>query len=98
MYPGNVIREVMYRSYTRDRMLQARRLEDKTEPYVISIAVSKLRKCLPRKTVTEIVYPMTAYGPGMSGSKPAWVVPHFGGNRIRKPLRKALQVVYDIQS
>jgi len=97
MDPRNVVRDVLHRRYTGERMGLAVWLEHKAKADVIPEAVSTLRECLACVPVSEAVHPVLSKCPSVTNHETPRMVPHLWGDRAGKPLRKYLFVFYDVQ-
>jgi hypothetical protein len=72
--------------------------EHEAESDVIAVAVPALRKCLPGKTVTEIIHPIVPDRPVVPNPDTVRMAPNYRRSGAREPLRKSLVIADVIQA
>ena len=76
--PGNVIREVVDRRHTGERMRFTIRLKDEAKVGVIPVAIASLSERLACIPIAEVVYPIIADCPRVTCRQAPRVAPNYG--------------------
>src|SRR5882762_7634256 len=93
MDPGDVVGNIVYWRNPANGVGLTIWLKHEPEINVIAGAIPTLSDGLASETIAEVVHPVLAEGPGVTGRQSPRVAPHQRGSRTRQPLRQGLAIL-----